>query len=120
MAHAIVDVGLGHPPLQGRLRDVEIDAHLGEHRVRPTSDRYNITLELRREPLGHVDILPETHRVPHEMSTNLWAAPTSYQANRSDRPRRRWPSLDQRRAARRRGMQVAVAGPAKELMWAKE
>ena len=60
----VIDVGLGHPPMQGRLRDIEIDAHLGQDRARPTSDRHEITVELRREPLGHRNILPETHGVP--------------------------------------------------------
>ena len=62
--HAVVDVGLGHPPLQRRLRDIEIDAHLSQDRVWAAGHRDDITLELRREPLGHRNILPETHRVP--------------------------------------------------------
>jgi hypothetical protein len=61
-ADAVVDVGLSHPPLQRRLRDVEVDAHLGQQRVRPSSDRDDVTLELRREPLGRRNILPETPR----------------------------------------------------------
>lgn len=78
----IVDVGLGHPALQRRHRDVEIVSCLAEGRVAPTSNRDNVTLELRWELLRDVNILPADYRSALEMSTKPAAVPLTIHQSR--------------------------------------
>ena len=43
-------------------RDVEVGRYLGDRQITTAGDRDDITLELRRELLGHRNILPARHR----------------------------------------------------------
>jgi hypothetical protein len=57
VADAVIDVGLAHPPTHRLHRDVEVGRDLGDRQITATSNRDHVTLELRRELLGHRNIL---------------------------------------------------------------
>ena len=71
----VIDIGLRDPALHRRFRDPEISRDFRTSQIAPTSDRDHITLELRRELLGHQNILPAGHRPAQRMSTNPAADP---------------------------------------------
>src|SRR6185437_8375055 len=70
-----VDVGLVHPALDRRHRDIEVGRNLFERHRPLASHRDNVTLELRRELPGHGSILSARTILAKEMSTKPGAVP---------------------------------------------
>src|SRR5690606_7059940 len=66
----VVDVGLAHPSPHRLHGDVEVGSDLGVRQIAAASDPHDVTLELRRELLGHSDILPAGPRPTDGVSTS--------------------------------------------------
>src|SRR3712207_6277064 len=73
---AVVDVGLAHPAAHRLHRDVEVGGDLGLTQVTAAGDPDDVTLELRRELLGHSDILSAGPRPTEAVSTQAAAVPS--------------------------------------------
>jgi RNase adaptor protein for sRNA GlmZ degradation len=82
---AIIDVGLAHPAPHRLRRNIEISRDLVDRQITATGDRDHVTLELRREPLGHRNILrarrsshmgcqPNPRQIPSRSSSFIRAA----------------------------------------------
>jgi hypothetical protein len=74
---AVVDVGLADPAPHRLHRNVEVGSDLRVGQIAPASDSDHVTLELRRELLGHRNILPTRLHRAKAMSTDPAADPST-------------------------------------------
>jgi hypothetical protein len=73
--NAVSDVGLAHPAAHRLDRDVEVGSDLGLAQLTAADNPDEVTLELRRQLLGHSDFLPARQDPAERVSTDGAAVP---------------------------------------------